>query len=339
MDFEGLKNDFLSRHTEGILYESSTLTYGRKMDVFYEFIKFKYGTNNLNYEMMLRSIDAKVILESIKYYVEKYNIKFKCTVDNYISVVTEYFRFLNKEHLIKNNMFDSQELKADLQLKIKQMIKQLKLDKSEQKSPITSDAFKKILNDCDSTICEYDVNSEIKENATNYQRFASSIMVKIFMLAGVKNHVISQLKYGDYIEELNMLKINGFNIHLPNNLGKQMSKYKQVRNNITENCSLDSPLFVFKDGSGIGTRYNFMCDMLLQTINNRKAESVSKYTVMQMIRKGINFNMILDLTSLGMSTCLHCQELVDEQKSKDDNTSRNRYIDYKIRSMTEFDML
>ncbi|WP_155274904.1 hypothetical protein [Clostridium novyi] len=49
--------------------------------------------------------------------------------------------------------------------------------------------------------------------------------------------------------------------------------------------------------------------------------------------------MVKELTVFGDDTFIHCQEIVNEEKNKEDIVAKNRYIDSKIRSLEIFDIL
>ncbi len=344
MKFNDTKEQFLNSCTDGDFYDSSLATYRRKVEVFFEFLTKDYGVNDNNFREILRGIDNIAITKSIEFYVNKYSISFKNTIDTYISVIKSYFDFLNKNLDIKNDNFDSLINYSEIKNSVAEKIIDLKLEvTTEQKSPIAEHTFMKILHKCDEILNSYTFEY-IKKNSTKsknnpVQLFTSAIITKLIMLTGLKNQVIDTIKVKDYNPELNIITINNFSIHLPNGLGKQMKLYLQLRNSIITNESEEYQLFVKKDGTSIGTSYEYAFKILKDTLGSASAECVAKYTIMQMIKKGMNIYMIKILTKFGIESCLHCQELVNDEKINEDITSQNRYIDSKIRSIDVFDLL
>jgi hypothetical protein len=337
------KEQFLSSCIDGDFYDSSLKTYKRKVEVFFEFLTEGYSVNDNNYKEVLRGIDDKVITKSIEFYVKKYGISFKSTIDLYVSVVKSYFDFINKNMGIFNDNFDSVKSYEDIKISIEKKIKELELITKEQKPPIAEHTFTKILNECNKILStytfEYMNDNKNKPKKNPVQFFTSALLIKIIMLTGMKNQVIDTIKLKDYNSELNYININNFAIHLPNDLGIQMHLYLRLRDVLVKDKSEEYQLFVKKDGTPIGSSYDYAFKTLDNIIDNSIAESVAKYTIMQMIKKGMNISIIKLLTKFGIDSCLHCQELVNDEKTNEDITAQNRYIDSKIRSMDIFDLL
>ncbi len=346
MTLQETMKSFLKERRDGKFYDSSLVTYKRKLEVFFEFLSVKCGINNNNFEDILRGIGNDKIINSIHYYVKEYDVKFKVTVDNYFTVMKCYFDFISGKFDIRNENFDSTQRFIELKSLVDTKIKELKLDLSRQKSPIIDNVFDNLNEYCNDKIDSLSKDEIIKDqliDSNDYNKplvqFISAIIVKIVMLTGVKNQVIGKILYKDFDKDLNRLKINNFWIHLPDNLGIQLKKYILVRDSIVTSDSPSYPLFVNKQGVALDTDYNFMFETLKPIIGSKKAECVAKFTIMNMIRKGINSSIIQEFTSFGIDTYLHCQELVNEEKAKEDQKSKSRYLDSKIRSMDIFDKL
>ena len=338
MTFNDTKEQFLNSCNDGNFYDSSLETYKRKVEVFFEFLTIDYGVNHNNYKAVLRGIDDIAINKSIEFYVKKYSISCKSTIDLYISVIKSYFDFINKNLDIRNDNFDSVNSYSIIKNSVNKKIKELELIVAkEQKSPITEHAFTMILTKCDEILNVYNLDY-ILSNKDKFQNhpmtlFTSAILTKLVMFTGIKNQVIDTIKLRDYDSEVNIITINNFSLHLPNGLGKQMKLYLEVRDNFVENKDTNYQLFIKKDGINIGTNYNDAFKILKEVLGSASAECVAKYTIMQMIKKGMNIYLIKKLTKFGFESCLHCQDLVNDEKTNKDITSQNRYIDSKIRSM------
>ncbi|ENK0556056.1 hypothetical protein AB2T19_000808 [Clostridium botulinum] len=346
MSFFEIKNDFLDNINEGKFYDSSRITYSRKINVFYEYLSKRCGVTDINYKEILSAIGQDKILDSIKFYVSENNIKFKITVENYFTVIKSYFEFISKQYRLNNKNFDSTTKYSDLKKKVDTEIKKLKLEESKQKSPITKEVCHDIIKYCDEKIEKFNieninVNEMKKENSRykEFNRFVSSFITKIIILTGIKNYVINSIKLKDYNPSLNILTVNGFNIHLPDKLGIQIKKYTSVREKIVINKDPEVAFFINKQGNEIGTNYNFAFTILKDLLDSNSGESVAKYTIIQFIKKGMNINLIKELTGFGDDTFMHCQEVVNEEKNKEDMVAKNRYIDSKIRSLEIFDIL
>jgi len=261
-----------------------------------------------------------------------------------MSIIKAYFDFLINNLNIRNDNFDSSINYLEIKNSVDNKINELQLSvTTELKSPIAEHAFNKVLNVCDEILDEYSLEYMLEHqdirNNNPVTNFVSAIITKLIMVTGIKNQVINTIKLKDYDSQLNIIQINNFSIHLPNGLGKQMKLYLQLRNSIITNEDKEYQLFVKKDGTSIGTAYETAFKILKDTLGSASAECVAKYTIMQMIKKGMNLYMIKMLTKFGIDSCLQCQELVNDEKVNEDITSQNRYIDSKIRSMDIFDLL
>lgn len=346
MNYIETKELFLARWKEGYFYDSSVITYRRKLDVFFEFLTNRCGVSDNNYVEVLRGISSDKIIKSIKYYVNEYNIKFKITVDNYFTAIKCYFDFISKELKISNNNFDSTLNYENLKKDVNGLINSLDLNETDLKYPIADKTFRELVCYCDAKMNEFSVsdivaNQEREPDKYNslLVRFTSAIMTKIVMLTGIKNKVISTISIKDYDKELNKLKINNFWIHIPDNLGMQMKKYIYIRDRLTKNNPNEKRLFVDKRGEGHTNKYSDMFIVISDVIGNKVVESVAKYTIVELIKRDTSINVIRELTSFGETTIKHCMELVNDGKKKKDFNSQNRYLDSKIRSLEIFDLL
>lgn len=344
MHFNETKESFLSSCTEGDFYDSSLTTYRRKIEVFFEFLTKDFGANDNNYKEILRGIDAIAITKSIEFYVRKYGISFKSTIDTYFTVIKSYFDYLSNDLKIVNENFDSTIGYAEIKNAVGKKIKELNLKvTSDQKPPCAEHIFMEALSVCNNILdtykFQYIKDNKDKPKKNPLQIFTSALITKLVMFTGIKNQVLDTIKLGDYDPDLNMITINNFSIHLPNGLGKQMKLYLNVRNLIMDDHDKEYQLFIKRDGSGIGTSYSYAFSILKSNFGSSSSEGIAKFTVINMIKKGMNISLIKMLTNFGIDSCLQCQEIVNDEKINKDITSQNRYIDSKLRSMESFDLL
>lgn len=338
MELSETVTSFLKDRKDDRFYDSSVVTYKRKLEVFSEFLKQYFSFEGEECEIYLIKINNDTIIESISYYVNEYNIKFKTTVDHYFTVIKCYFEYIYNDLNIKNENLNSKQNSNALNNLVDKKIIELKLNPSKQKSPITEVCFKNLNDHCNSIINSISLD-EVKTSNNILKIFISAIIVKIVMLTGIKNKVIESIKCKDYDSELNRIRINSYWIHLPNELGKQLKKYIEFRNAILISVSLENPLFINHNGT-IDTDSNYNRFIALEKImKNRAAESVAKLTIMNLIQIGISSSIIQKLTTFGECTYSHCQELLDEDKGVSNFICENRILDSKIRSMDNFDML
>jgi hypothetical protein len=345
MEFAKIKDDFLSTINDGDFYDGSRVTYKRKLDVFYEYLSDICGVNDKNYKEFITGLGSDKIIDSIRYYVEEKDIKCKITIENYVTVIKAYFDYLSKINILKNVNFDSKIEFEKVKVHINNEITKLKLKDVEGKCHITDAACKKLINYCDEIIDDFnieEINIEKlqKQNswAKTYNLFLSAFICKVLIITGLKNNEIGKIKINDYEPQLNIMTINSFRIHLPDRLGIQFRKYIKMRDKIV-NANDEQILFVNKFGNAIGKDYNVAFCVLKELFDSHGAEIVSKCTIINLIKKGTNINMLKDLTGFGENTFLYCQDVINEEKNKEDACARNRHIDSKIRSLEVFDLL
>lgn len=97
----------------------------------------------------------KKIVESLKYYVNTRNIRFKSTANGFITVIKEYFTYLYKERKINNHIFTTIEGIEVLNNLVKKTVNELKLkSNNKQKKPISEEIFYKINEECNKIIDE-----------------------------------------------------------------------------------------------------------------------------------------------------------------------------------------
>lgn len=159
-------------------------------------------------------------------------------------------------------------------------------------------------------------------------------MIKLVMFLGIKPQLVSEFKISNLDIYTNKIFISGYWVHLPDKLGVQMKKYLSI----IEKLSLENGdfLFIKKDGTRYIKEYGQMFKVANKVMKNCSAESIAKFTIIQMIKEGINPSIILSITKFGIDTYLHCQDLVNSEKGA---LEKSRYLDSKLRKMKIFDIL
>lgn len=331
---------FLSEKRDEKFYDSSLITYKRKIGVFIEFLKIECNVTDSYFIDFLTGLRKETFIKSIEYYATNYNVRFKATVDNYITVVKSFFDFIGDDKIgIRTELFDSTyNLKQMMELANAE-VKRLGLDKSDQKSPITKTSYKELKAHCDK-ILEQPVESVLhfKENKYNgsYTNYLSAIITKLVMFSGIKSKTICKILLSDYDYLLNKIKINGYWLHLPDIISKQLKNYLYLRNQIEKRFVSSELLFLDKSGNSVGTAYSSIFIVMSQTLGMQKAECIAKFTIIQFIAAGMKPSYILSLTGYAHDTYLHCYEIFEEESiGQISLITKTREIDSKIR-LTEF---
>ena len=104
MKFYDSINDFLKyKKIESEFYESSSVIYYGKLNVFGEFLE-REGLNDLNCESILRGMTQSKFIDSLVYYIDSRNIGIKSSARGFITAIKEYFSYLLKHQNIRNSM-------------------------------------------------------------------------------------------------------------------------------------------------------------------------------------------------------------------------------------------
>lgn len=334
---------FLSEKRDDKFYDSSLVTYSRKIGVFVEFLTMRCSVTDIYYKDFLAGMRKETFIHSIEYYVTNYNVRFKTTVDNYITVVKSFFEFIADDKIgIRNELFDSTYTFKQVKELANAEVKKMELDHSEQKSPITATAFKTLRDYCDQILIQPTESVlHFKEKGYNktYTNYLSAIITKLVMFSGIKSKSISKVLLSDYDVTLNKIKINGYWLHLPDSLSRQLKNYMFLRNQIEEHFGSSELLFLDRSGNSIGTTYSRIFTVMLQALGMQKAECVAKFTIIQFIKAGIKPSYILSLTGYSYNTYLHCYEVFEESNEEISIITKTREIDSKIRVTELFDEL
>ena len=321
-DFNLLIEEFLNEYEQ----PRTILGYRRKIMVFAEFLKQKMSLVEKNYETLLRGLDRDTICRSVNYYINDYHIKFRITAQNYFTVISLFFKYIDKNHGITNQTFINSNEYERLKNTVDKIIQALK--EGEGKEPISEKEFEKLRIYCDYVLNNF--NSE-----TQYMVFCSAIIIKITMFIGLKSNVIDRITVDSHDETRLKLRVNGYTMRLPDVLAQQLIKYRQVRKTIKP-YSDEAPLFLTKAGKILKNKNNEKYCSMLEPLNHQKSESVAKRAIINMLSSGVTSDMIVDLTGFSERVCQECMEDLKENK---DIWADNRNLDVHLRNMKIFDIL
>ncbi|MBN3386848.1 hypothetical protein [Clostridium botulinum] len=318
--------------------------YKGKIYVFYKFLLVNKGINDSSYSSYLEGMKIKEIQESLNFYIIDNSIKAESAAWHYIAVIKRYFKFLydlgiKNTELIKSFSI-SETNKDSFQYKIYKQINQNKrLIKKGNKQEITFDEAKIIISECDEQIEEILDGRRILEynkHAIQYNDFVGCIIIKLILLTGTTYRNIRLINFSDLNNVHNTLSINDYVIHIPDKLSEQLNFYIDIRKNIIDsNNKQCSKLFINIDGAEINKQNGLIHNKLKEIIGRGDITGALKFVIMQMIKKGINQNIIQSFTGIGDNIYNYCQNKINESK----NMSSSRYLDSKIRSLEIYDLM
>lgn len=316
--------------------ERTYQTYGRKLYVFQEYLE-RLGINDNSYGAFLHKAKIPELLGGIRYYVETYDIKYKSTTDIFLAALAVFFNFIQERYGIQNEYFDVSSKTKELKSEYDKLVLELKLNSSEQAPPLTETEYQKLCKLCEEKI-DLSTDSEILSGDSNgiYTFYISSLATKFVLLFGTRNKILRELKISDYDSELNKVKINGYSVHLPDKLAKQMKRYKKIRSQMVS--SNEDRLFI--DNTAKHTLDNAKMFFVLKGVTgNVKAMSVSKYAIIQMLKSQIPVNLVMDFTGYGKDVCKHCQEIVEEENGIFQLNEKAKRLDSGLRRSKSYDDL
>jgi len=339
MNFETTVDRFLQNQKIG---ERSMIRYRHKLNIFNDYLTIKCKVGEDTLETYLRGIRADHILNSLDFYIQTKDIKCEDTARSYISTIREYFRYINREENLKNNLVESFSYNQDSQGSFSQIvetkIKELRVKKilkyPRQKPHIEDTQFNILYKDCDEIMNRTKIEDIFKAGATyngNYTNFIAALITKLILFTGIKFKCISTIKESDLNLSYNTITINDHTIHLPQNLSDQLRKYKEFRDKIES----DSTALLIEFNGEPVTDNNDVANLIKRNIDTHSTISIGKFAIINMIKKGINQSIIQRFTGYGIDVYTYCQEVVNEEKTED----KNRYLDSKIRNIYTFDIL
>ncbi len=343
MNIDQLIDKFLTHLKDDRNFRLDSLArYKYILEIYRDFTISKIGIKGEEVKSHLNDVDEKDIFSSLDHYINKCKVRAEDTANFFISVIKNFLQYLKEKNIIDNSaIFESFGRSPDDPSSFSHLLsEELKLKSFKYKKngrALNEHEISTLIKYCDDEINKYLIDKLIKSNE-KYNNFVRAIMVKLTIYTGIKNIGFNTIMYSDYSFEKGTIKINGYEILLPSNLKIQMKKYidlRTIKNNIEGN------LFLEYDGkldTGTGKLGTFILKCLEQFDDLQSKSSmicVAKYTIMEMIRNGVNQNIIQDLTGYKTNVFYPCQELVNLEKTEE----KSKYLRKKLKLIDTFDIL
>ena len=289
-------------------------TYKRKLDIFLASLYNEGLADYISHTKLLSEYGSSSFINSVKFYIEEYRIKFRSTTDNYKSVVTEFFKYLKEAEGITNENFNDNSKNRIMDIEYEELIREKKLSDIEKVEPMKDCDVRSLILICDEAIFRAENLSlpeliATKGALTNYM---SAIICKLVAFLGLKNDVVLSLKIRDIDENFEKITINSYKVAIPKNLSMQIMRYintrKKLQTEINSSCLVFSN---YKDAKKLENGTAFA--LLQRVIKSRSATALSKYAIIQHIKSGMPMYMIEDLTGCGNEIIQHCHEVLREE--------------------------
>lgn len=300
------------------------------------------GLNDKSIQSVCTSIRSDQVIASVDYYVDKSGIKYKATADNYFSALSVFFDYINSEYTWRAGLFIDSGMKNKLRQQYAEEIKKLKLFSKEQSQPLSEEEYERLLLQCNDRINNVEADDLLKQEGYNstYTYFVSALATKIVLYTGVKNNILAELPCKAYDEVHNKILINGYSVHLPDELARQMRKYyREVRMQIVQPNENVDALFINRktEKRNLGNATLFC--ILQDIIGTKKVAMVAKYRILQMIGQNIPTDIIKQFTGYSDEVVGHCQEMYDENNGGTDMLAKIRKLDSGLRAIENYDVL
>lgn len=321
--------------------EESKEVYSGKINCFYNFLVEKKGITDGSFHSYLSSMRDTEILESLQQYIDNNEVTKISVARHYISVVKRYFNFLYGLQIENNNLLRNFTLEKRYSDSFNNKLKEF-IDNNNRladigtKSALTLEEVKLLVVECDQEI--EDILKEPQTtlfstiNKISYNNIMSAVALKLMVFTGVKFNVLNSIAIEDLNINHNTICINNFTIHLPDNLATQFKYYLDIRKRIPSELNT---LFVQYEGDILGRKNRILSERLQQYIGRQDTTGITKFGVIEMIKKGVNQSLLQEFTGVGMDIFKDCQQQVNGEKNK----YGSRYLDSKLRSLEINDLL
>lgn len=320
--------------------------YEQLLFVYNEFLNDEIKLNDNTLKAYLNGVAPKELFDALLYYIRTRSVTSEDTADLFISVLKGFFQFLKRTNNIESDSLtvtfglssqDPNSFASSYNLYIQQLIHDKIILFKKSGKPLTENIVKMLINYCDECIEKFDLE-QILANKDKYNRFVYAVMIKLIIYCGISERVLSKVKVNDLYLNTGKIRINNILLQLPFNLRTQMNKYfglRQTRSSEANRLFVD---FTSKDTDGRGKLGNFIKNELrkVETLENKSSViCVAKYSIIEMIRNGMNQNIIQSLTGFQNDVYAPCQEFVNLDK----NEELNNYVNKKLKIMELYDIM
>lgn len=313
--------------------------YEYNLNVFCEFLETK-GFSLDTVKTIFQGARSEFLIESLDYYIDSRDVTSIGASGKYSSCIREYFIHIVQKGYIKND-----ELMAEFTYKTydeksyRYKVNNYLSQKTEIVGSAGFEMFEGVIDlitDCDDTMSDEYILSKVRTSQMYFNKYRSALMIKLILLTGINYRTLIKIKLHDLDLSHSSIKINGFSVHLPNNLIDQFGTYTKIRYDLLEKENIKNTfLFMEYNGKTISTGTATLAVFLKDLTGRGDLNGIIKYAITNLIRRGINQSIIVKFTGIGPVIYKWCQDEVN--KTMDLHSSK--YLDSKIRSLDIFDLL
>lgn len=347
MNLNQLIQEFLdNQRTESSFVERSVERYEYLLKVYQEYLQDEIGVNEKNLKTHLNGVNFEEVFAALRYYVETKAVTSEDTADLFVSVLKTFYKYLKRNGNIENDALivsfglapqDEKSFICNYGMFINKLKSEKIIRYKKSGRPLNDDEIKTLINYCDETI-EKTTDDFLMSESNKYNNFVYALITKMIIYTGASEKVISNIKQSDIDITTGTIKIKNIKLLLPFKLRLQMQRYVNVRLLHGIKSLRLFAGFNDEDTDGQGRIGNFILPCLKNMNDLEKKSSViclAKYTIIEMIRSGMNQNVIQELTGFKTNVFEPCQELVNIEKQEE----RSKYVNRKLKSLEIYDIL
>lgn len=325
--------DLLMRLSEQFFEERPNF-YSNNISSFSDFIKQK-GIPDENLVTYLRGIRTDDIIESLSYYIESKNITSIETANRYMWAIKEYLYFMLHEGGISNaellKEIESPTFKeTSYPFKMRKAISDHSLKSKEGFGALSSEEVNELVTQCNELLTSEDQYLKAFEKQKYFNRYRSAILVKLMLLTGVAYRTIRKVKKSDLNVSHGIITINDYEIRLPKALQTNFQKYLELIDSLHGE---QDDLFIEFNGNIMSVNTSTLFTFLSTFISRGDLNGIIKYSIINMIKAGMNETIIKKITGVEETILKDCQSNAFDKKTE------TRHFDSKIRSIEIYDML
>lgn len=327
----------VKQSVEGFLEHNLSEGYEKDLTKFHNYI-FSLGLNNVTALTYLQGIRTKDIIDSLRYNIGEKGITSIDTALKYVSCVKEYLSYLlHKGYIVNSELIKEFGLPTysneSFRYKINKFISESGLKERKDFIALSKNEIQSLISDCNAII--NDLRDKAVTSKNIYIKFRAAIIIKLIIFLGIRYEYVHTLEKINIDLKHNTITVNGFTIHLPHRLRDQFEIYEELLLEINPKFDDRKFLFINYDGTKI-PHVTSTISWHLKTLTGRMdVNGIIKYSIIEMIRVGINESIIKKLTGVDKAIYDPCQDYVNSNLS----LKTNMYLDSKMRTLDIFDKL
>lgn len=335
VEIRELIDDFINSQRKS-LKDRSLRNYESRLNVFEMFVNKR--TIHIGVKAFLTGFNHENMRELMIDYKQNNNIEYEKTMQLYVSIVMSFFNYLLGEHIIENPNLGTVANKELFIAETNKYIKEMGLNEKNVTEPLEDNQIEELINKCNQVIksSKTEIYKFQGKNNDPYELYLSSIAVKLTIFAGFKLETLYSLDWKSFKYENRIIIVNGYTLDLPYEINREMNELYDIQKNIVPVYAQDKYIFVNRQGESINTSSKLFKVLSFVVKGTCSSTMVAAYSMINMIQKGINSKMIMDVTGWKDDEFKFCQELVNANYSPND---RSRYMSSKLRGLTIFDKL